>query len=218
MSAWEQVSSTYTEAATKALPLHRAVVFFTGFLVSLAVQQQTHLSLLETLAVVPLADFFTLDKGLLAKATFGNVFWAILATFAGVAFSKVSIRLAYGLVDRATGLSAKAAGLDKSWLSGLSIEERISALELLESGLIEPRARLRAFSGLSELLGGVGIIFFVATVWGNRIDGTVGTVALIGAFISQLVTIFIFLSDYYGPAMAKAHLQGRLAPNIEALN
>ena len=164
MSAWDQISSTYTESATQALPLHRAVVFVTGFFVSLAIQRQTHLSILETLAVVPLSEFVTFDKGVLSKAMVGNVLWALFATFIGVALSKGLIRLAYGIVQRATGAGTKAASLDKSWVVGLSIEERTSALELVESGLTEPRTRLRTLTSLNELLVGIGAILRISAI------------------------------------------------------
>lgn len=218
MSTWEEISSTYAEAATRALPLHRAVVFAAAFLISISIQQQTHLSALETLAAVPLSEFITFDKGFLSKSTAGNVLYALLATLVGVALSKAFTRLAYALVDRATGASAKAALLDKSWLSGLSIEERKSALELVDSGLTEPRIRLRALTSMNELLVGIGAIFTVAAFWGNVLDGAIGAGAFIGAVCSHMFTIHVFLTDYYGAALAKAHLQGKPSPHIAKLN
>lgn len=214
MSAWEEISSTYVEAATQALPLHRIAIFAAGFLVSLVLQNQTHLSALESLAEVPLSELVALDKGLLSKATIGNVLWALLATSGGVIFSKLILRLAYALVDKATDASAKAAALDKSWMSGFSIEERKAALELVESGLSEPRARLRAFTSINELLVGIAIVCLVAAFWGNRLDGIVGSVALISAISTHMVAIYVFLTDYYGAALSKAHLQGRRTPDI----
>ena len=125
---------------------------------------------------------------------------------------------AYALVDRATGASVKAASLDKLWLKGLSIEDRKTALELVESGLAEPRARLRALTGINELLVGIGAVCTVAAFWGNVLDGVVGAVALAGAVGSHLFAIYIFLTDYYGAALAKAHLQGKSTPHITQLN
>lgn len=218
MSAWEDISSTYAEAATKALPLHRAIVFGAGFLLSLSIQQQTHLSILETLAVVPLSDFSTLDKGFLAKATGANVMWAMLATLTAVALSKGMIRLAYGVVDRATGASKRAAQLDRGWVAGLPIEERKAALDLVESGLAESRTRLRAMTGMNEILIGVSAMFAVSAVWGNALDGSISAVTLIAATCTHLMAIYVFLTDYYGPALAKAQLQGRSLPRITSLD
>lgn len=184
----------------------------------MVIQNQTHLGALESLAVVPLAELITFDKGFLAKATVGNILWALLATSMGVGLSKGLLRLAYSLVDRATGATAQAATLDKSWLLGLSIEERNSALELVESGLSEPRARLRALTGINELLVGIGAVFIAAAFWGNMLDGIVGGLALAGAICSHLVAIHIFLADYYGAALSKAHLQGKQIPDITKLH
>lgn len=218
MSAWDEISSTYAEAATQALPLHRVVVFVIGFLVSLAVQHKTHLSAIETLAVLPLSELISLDKGFLSKATAANILWALAATLLGVTLSKGLVRLSYSLVDRATGASSKAASLDKSWLSGLSIEDRNSAVALMESGLTEPRGRLRALTGLNELLVATGSVFLIASFWGNMLDGAIGVTALVVAVFTHVFAIHIFLSDYYGAALAKAHLQGKPSPKISQLN
>ncbi|WP_332745164.1 hypothetical protein [Hydrogenophaga sp.] len=217
MYAWEEIGSTYAEAVTHAFPLHRAIIFATGFLLSLAIQQQTHLSALETIVAVPLSDLASFSTGFLAKATFGNVFWGAASTCAGVGASKMLIRLAYAVVDRATGASVKAATIDKSWIAGLSVEERMLALELVDSGMSEPRARLRAITSTNELLVGIGSICIVAAFWGNRLDGFVGALALAGAICSHLLAIHVFLKDYYGAALTKAHLQGKVAPNIAEL-
>jgi len=214
MSAWEDVGATYAEAATKALPLHRAVVFAAGFLVSLAIQRQTHLSILETLSCVPLTDFATFEKGFLAKATSANAMWAIGLTIVAVLLSKTLTRLAYMLVDRATGASKRAAQLDRAWLKGLSIEERKAALELIDAGLAEPRGRLRSMTSINELLSGIGIAFAVAAHWGNVLDGTISGVALVSAACSHLLAIQIFLGDYFGPALTRAQLQGKRVPHI----
>ncbi|MES2584319.1 MAG: hypothetical protein V4627_16465 [Pseudomonadota bacterium] len=217
MSAWEDIGSAYVEAATQALPLHRVAIFAAGFLISLVIQNQTHLSALESLAVVPLSELITFDKGLLSKATTGNILWALIATLVGITFSKGLLRLAYTLVDRATGASATAASLDKSWLYGLSIEERNAAVELVESGLTEPRSRLRAYTSINELLVGIGFVCIAAAFWGNILDGVVGGLALVGALFSHMVSIHIFLTDYYGAALSKAHLQGKKIPDIAKL-
>lgn len=217
MSAWEEISSTYVEAATQVLPFHRVVIFSVGFLISLVIQSQSHLSVLESLAAVPLSELVTFDKGLLSKATFGTILWALLATSVAIALSKGMLRLAYKLVDRATGAGEKAASLDRSWIAGLSIEERNSALELVESGLPEPRARLRAYTSINELLVGIGFIFSVAAYWGNILDGIAGIVAFAAGLFSHMIAIHIFLSDYYGAALSKAHLQGKAIPDIERL-
>lgn len=214
MAAWEEISSTYAEAATRALPLHRFLIFATGFLVSLGVQQQTHLSILETLSVLKLSSLTSFDKGFFEEATVASVMWAIVATALSVIVSKGMARLAYRVVDHATGASTKAQNLDRSWLGALSVEEKKAAVELLDSGLNETRSRIRMLTGLNELLIGLFITFASALHWGNLLDGSVAAVAIIGAVISHMAAISTFLSEYYGPALIRAQLQGKAAPRV----
>lgn len=218
VSAWEDISSSYAEAAAQAFPLQRAAVFAVAFLASLAIQQQTHLSVLETLAVLPLSEFTTLEKGFLAKSSAGNVLWALLATLLAVVVSWLFSRLAYSLVDKATGATARAKAADKSWLSELSIDDRKAALEIVESGLIEPRTRLRSLVSTNELLSGVAVVLLTAGYWGNVLDYAVGTSALVCAFFSHALSIKIFLTEYYAAALAKSQLQGKLPPLIGKVN
>jgi len=218
MSSWEDIGSTYIEAATKALPLHRAVVFVIGFLISLAVQHRTHLSALETLAVIPLLEFTDANGGFFSKSTVGNVLWAFSSTLAVIFLSKIFIRLAYELVDRATKASEKAKSLSGDWISSLSIEERKAALDLVSSGMIEPRARLQTLTAINELLIAVGVIFSVAAFFGGILDLSVGGVAFVSAFFSHVFSIKIFLTDYYGAALVKAQLQGRPPPHIRKID
>lgn len=218
MSSWEDIGSTYIEAATKAFPLHRAIVFFAGFLMSLSVQHRTHFSALETLAVIPLLELTMENEGFFAKSTVGNIIWALISTIAGIFLSKILIRVAYGIVDRATKATEQAKNLDGDWISSLSIEERKAALELVNSGMLEPRARLQTLTAINELLIGVGIVFSVAAFFGGALDFLVGGVAFVCAFFSHLFSIRIFLTDYYGVALAKAQLQGKPPPHMKKID
>jgi len=123
-------------------------------------------------------------------------------------------RLAYRLVDGATGVKARAENLDQSWLNALAVEEKKTAVELIESGLNETRSRIRMLTGLNELLIGLFIAFSVAWHWGNLLDGLLAAVAVVGAFISQMAAIGTFLTEYYGPALVRAQLQGKAAPRV----
>jgi hypothetical protein len=102
MSAWEAVSSTYVEAATAALPLQRIVVFAVGFVGSLAVTTQTHLSVLETVAKLELSKLTSLSSGPLAQASIGNVLigfglvvlaWALSRSLLWTVFTLSTVRL-----------------------------------------------------------------------------------------------------------------------------
>lgn len=108
MSAWESVGTTYIEAATSAMPLHRALVFAVGLGGSVAVREQTHLSIFETLARIPLSDMTSLATGPLSKAVFADVLLGIALVVGGWVFSRLMLRAVFALAARSTNLWERA--------------------------------------------------------------------------------------------------------------
>lgn len=216
MSAWEDIGSTYAEAASKAIPLHRAAIICFAFFASLGVQHQTHLSIIETITNIPLAQLTSFDKGILSTTTAGNLFWSLAATFAAIAASKQLLRLSYNFVERATSTGGKFANLSTEWLNGLSVEDRKGALDLVESGLIEPRTRLKSMTATNEVLTGLAITLIVATRWGNCLDLALGAAAMGASLLGHYRSIRFFIDEYLGSALTKAQLQGRHLPSMSS--
>jgi hypothetical protein len=214
MSLWDSVSTTYVEAATSAFPLHRAVVFAGGLMGSIAVHHQTHLSIFETLARLPLADITSLTKGPLGKASVADVMAGVAIIIAGWIFSRLTLRLVFALASRSTDLRARVAEseaqapIDKEQ----SLADRQKAMELIDASLKEPRVRLRNLGAAAELTSGLAIAGFVAFHWGNVVDFLFAFAMLVTSVVIQTNSVRIFLADYFGPALFKARLQGKKAP------
>lgn len=215
MSVWDSIGTTYVEAATSTLPLHRVLVFTAGFVGSLAVHQQTHLSIFETIARIPLSDLTSLSNGPLGKAVFADVLLGIALAFLGWCFSRVVLRTTFALAARSTNLWERARTSTTNAPSDphQSLSERQTALELIDKSLIEPRARLRSRCAAAELLGGLGIGCLIGAHWGNLLDVLLGTVMTVASVGLQVSAVQLFISDYLGPAMLKAKLQGRKPPD-----
>lgn len=219
MSVWDSIGTTYVEAATSTLPLHRVVVFTAGFVGSLAVHQQTHLSIFETIARTPLTDLTSFSNGPLGKAEFSNVLLGVALAFLGWCFSRLVLRATFALAARSTNLWERARTSIANAPGDLhhSLSERQTALELIDKSLSEPRARLRSRCAVAELLGGLGIGCFIAAYWGNLLDSLIGTVMTCASIFLQVSAVQLFIADYLGPAMLKAKLQGRRPPDPTAV-
>ena len=90
--------------------------------------------------------------------------------------------------------------------------DRQAAIEVIDASLEQPRGRLRALNAFAELFCGLGIGLVLAAYWGNALDLLSG-LGMLGLGLT-LVTIAVrlFLSEYFGPAMVMARIQGRPQP------
>lgn len=214
MSAWEAVSSTYVEAATAALPLQRIVVFAVGFIGSLAVTTQTHLSVLETVAKLELSKLTSLSTGPLAQASIGNVLIGFGLVALAWALSRSLLWTVFTLGAKSTDLWSRvdAVKLPKADQPFMEPAERQAAVALLDSSLLETRGRLRAMSAFAELLCGLSVGCSIGFVWGNALDLVSGLCLFAAALGLHTAAVRLFLSEYFGPALLRAQLQGRRAP------
>ena len=219
MALWDSIGTTYVDAATTALPLHRAALFLAAFVGSVAVHKQTHLSIFESISNISLASFASLSSGALSGATLADVMTATAVCVGGWVYSRVALRSIFFMASRSTDLmtrivaAQKQAPLDPQQ----ALHERQKAVALVESSLIETRTRLKAMGAAAEFVGGVGLAALTAFYWGNVLDLTVGVAFCFAAFTLQVSTVRLFLSEYFGPALFKAHLQGKQPPSPTSL-
>lgn len=218
MSSWEDIGSTYSEAVTQALPLHRAVIFLVGFYISIATKNKTHLSAIETLAMVPLNKIKDFDEGFLSNAFVENVFFGVFAILFGVLLSKLMLISVYKLVQKSTKLAFRSKNTDSTWLNNLSMDDRKAALEVVEMGLLKPRSRLRRISTVNEILCGTAVVLLGASIFCGLFDFVVGFIFLVFAVVNHFYIIKIFISDYYGQALVASQLQGKELPSINNLD
>lgn len=214
MSVWESVGSSYVEAVANALPLHRLVIFLVGVGASLAVKTQTHLSIVETIARVKVADLSSLSSGPLASTTLGDLLLGIGAVAVAWIASRVAIRSIFALAARGTNLWARAteAVARTSDIRVDSMADRQATINFLDESLKETRIRLKGKSALSELTMGLAIIFIATFQWGNSLDLVCGTLILTLSVALHMSTVSTFLSDYFGIALYKSQLQGKRPP------
>lgn len=216
MSIWDSVGTTYVEAATTALPLHRVIVFGIGFIGSLAIKNQTHLSILETVASLPLNDLTSFSIGPFREAIFADVLVGIFLAASGWFVSRVLLRIIFGLAARSTNLWKRVTESELPIGRSQSLAERLQLVELIDSSLIETRAHLRSLSAGSELLCALVVGCLLASHWGNVLDVLGGVVSLATALIVNAASVRIFLADYFGPSLLKAQLQGKKASSLNA--
>lgn len=216
MSIWESAGSTYVEAATSALPLHRLVVFAGGLFSSLAISKQTHPSVFESIARMPIAEISNIATGPLSKATVADVLAAIAAVVGGWFLCRISLRGIFSLAAKVTDLQTRTHAAIASHRPDpkLALDDRKKTLELIDLALDEPRKQLRRLSSASEMLGGLSLVSIFSGHWGGMLDMVVG-VSLAAIMIGiQVASVRLFFRDYFGPALYRAQLIGKRPPEV----
>lgn len=194
------------------MPLHRLVLFACGFIGAISIKTQTHLSVLETLAQSKVMTFASLTSGPLASATVGDLLFGAGTICAGWLVARLLLVAVFALAARGTELWEKSKKAAQATQAPSSMQDRKTAIEVVDASLKEPRARLKAFNALSEVCCGIGIGLVISFHWGNVLDLTVGLALLALGFVLTMVSVRVFLFEFFGPAMVKAQLQGRPKP------
>lgn len=215
MSAWESFGSTYVEAATSALPLHRLVVFAAGFVGSIAVSNQTHRSLFETVARYSLSSLTDFKDGPLSTATFANLLVGAGLVMIGWLAARILLWLIFAAASRSTDLHSRAAAARSvsTVKAADPISDRQAMVALIDSSLEQPRAQIRALNTAMELSLALAIGFSAAAWWGNRLDAAIGFALLLVSVMLGVSSVRLFLAEYFGAAMLRAQLQGRRTPS-----
>ncbi|MGJ0223533.1 hypothetical protein ACQUZK_09045 [Streptococcus pyogenes] len=214
MSLWESVGDTYVEAAAALLPLHRALSFAVGFVVSFIALDHDYKSVTESLLHLPLDQFATLKEGLFADAVVANLVAGIAAVIAGWLLSRLTLRGMFAVVARATDYEKRVQeAYSTSAATGVStVGERKEALEFVESILASPQTGLRRLTALAELASALAVTLLAASYWGNLVDIVCGIAALAISSTFHFLAIRLFLADFLGPAILKATLLGKPVP------
>ncbi len=214
MSAWESFGSTYLEAASAALPLHRLVLFAFGCVGSIAVKHQTHLSVLESLSYIRLGELIDFKSPLLKDATVANVLIGIGLALAGWIIARALIWLTFTLASKATNLSKNIPQPPANAANGVLAPpaDRHQMVALIEASLEIPRVRLRAMNAFVELSGGMAAGCAIASIWGNAIDMVASIAFLLTAICIGIFAVTLFFNEYFGPALYIAQLQGKPPP------
>jgi hypothetical protein len=215
MSAWETFGSTYVEAATSAIPLHRLMVVVAGFIGSLIAPNLTHLSAIESILRINIASLVDLSAGPLSAASIANILVGVAFAVVAWGASRAIVKFTFYLAAHLTELEEKVKkAVETASFAGpeIAISDRQAMVSFVETTLELPRKKIRSLHSMIELAFGLGLGSLVASFWGNILDAVVGIALLfVGTFLSGL-SVRHFLSDYYGHAMFRARLQGKKNP------
>lgn len=216
MLSWESVEKSYTDAITAVFPLHRIVIFIFGFIITIGIKNQTHLSILETVANINISYFSSLSLVIKNFAIY-DLFFSLSMVFAGWLSSRIILRTFLYLAARSTKLWTKINSNQPQYDFGdeLKISERKEAVEWIDLITSEVKSRLKTINFNAETASGIGFGLLAAFYWGNILD-LLGFLVLfvISTFLS-LKSISIFISDYLGPYSVKVMLQsGQIKANI----
>ncbi|WP_428416821.1 hypothetical protein [Methylibium sp.] len=214
MADWNLLADKYAEAAKSVFPLHRLILVILGFLGSIAVQNQSCKSILETIMRWPLRELMFGGDGLLVNAVIADLFAGITLAVIGWMFSYGILRLVYWLAARSVDLPARVVKATEMFAKDTQrdADEIKSLLGLIDSMLEIPRKRLRAFNAGAEFAAGVAACCLVFSYWGNTVDFTAGIVAMFICLALHARAVQVFLEAYLGPALIKSKLLGKSPP------
>lgn len=215
MSAWESFGSTYVEAASSALPLHRLLSVASGFIGSVAVANQTHLSIVESVSSISLSSLIELQSGPFAHATLANVFAGVGLAFIAWLGSRALLRAVFAVAARLTGHHKRVSEVMAASKAKLTVPlvDRQAMVALIDSALTRPQAQIRALNAGMEFSLALALGFITAIPCGNFLDFSLAICIFAVSVYLAYTSVRLFLSDYLGAAMLRAQLQGRRAPD-----
>lgn len=210
---WDALGSTYLEAAGKALPLHRALLFFFGFIASLLICADCTLSVIQAVLRLEIKPLIFLDSEIYKGATILNLLAGCAAAVTAVVLSRISLRITFSAICKLINYEQRVdSAFRDSPFKTSPLKERKEALDFLEIGAAPLRNKLQFFNTVTELLSGAALVLLIAAFWGTWIDALAGFFLLMGLFIVQAFSIHLFLSQYLPIAISRAQLLGKPIP------
>lgn len=217
---WESLGSSYLEAATKAFPLHRALLFALGFVLSAIALDHEYKSIFESLANLKLSETISFQGGILSKSTVANFLWGFATSLAGLLTSRLSLRVIFNFANKMVPLRSKieAAHADSPFKAKpLTLAEKKEAVEFIDSSLLETKTQLQSLNAAAELCAGLFVALIVGSYWGNLIDFGLGMIFGVMLVSIQIKSLLIFLNEYIGGAISKAQVLGKSPPDLAKL-
>lgn len=216
MSTWDAVGSTYLDAITSTVPVHRLLLVLGGLIGTSVVRSPSHRSVVEGALKLELSALFPVIN----TATIADLMVAALLTVAGCIAARLLLRTVFELASRSTDLQRRVQSqIERTRVcQQIAADLRSSEVALLEGLLGAPRTRIRKMNACAETLCGFAIGLLVASYWGTVVDAAVAMALGLAAVFVHVMAVRCFLSEYFGPALLKAQLQGREPPTpVESL-
>lgn len=208
MPSWESVEKTYTDAIQAAFPLHRGIIFLFGILISIAIKNQTHLSISESILNIHASKLYSISE-LLKEIILMDLFFGLFLVFSGWLFTRIILRSFLCLAARSTDLWGKINSNQPQYNfpKTISISERKEAVEWIDFITSDSKIKMKNINFNSEILAGISIGLMIAFYWGNIIDFLAFLIIILSSIFLCLKSISIFISDYLGPQSVKSMLQ-----------
>lgn len=216
MSIWEDIGSNYLEAASSAFPLHRLAVFGVAVLCSLVADCHEYLSVIESLARMPVSEIIDLDYGPISELVVWNIFAGIFATYGAALAKHLITSVLFSQVAKITKFRDKTEAAVRAFPPSqlMSLKDRKRALEIIDAGLEGPKKNLKNFACIAEMFYGFSLVFLFACYWGNILDLMLSVFFGTLAIFLAIKSVFVFLREYFAPALFRSQLVGGRAPDM----
>lgn len=194
----DDLKDQYFDDIRALLPIHRFFVFALGVLCSLAVQNLTHKSLIETLLNIRLSTLTFDEGGVLESALLGNIAIGILLSTVAWGASSMLTQRFFTLVLQALNANQKIESASKNiraLLAGGRAQNK-EELTYFSNKSSDAGKKVRRLASLGEFSLGISICFSVGTIYGNMIDLLVSLIFLIGFFLGSFLAIHAFFSKF----------------------
>lgn len=217
MADWSDLSAPYSDAIARIFPIHRAVVFLGGFSASLSIEKSKD-SIASAFFSFKLVDVTGISTGFLKDSTGFNLIAALVAVLVAILISKGLVYVIFKIVNKSTNINNRIQAIDKNWANSLSIDDRKTALEIIDAATSDARNKLRTMAGFNELVAGFFAITLAASLCTGIVDFLTSLLLVVVSIISHAMSFYVFLDEYYGLAATKAQLLGKSLPKIEVNN
>lgn len=205
---WDTLKENYTEAISSVFPIHRFLIAMLGFFCVVAVEHQSHLSIVETLLRIKLASLSTEPGKILENTSVMDLSWGFMLSAASFAGYQLISQKMFSGISRTVNYKEKVDQKYEQfrWLSLLPPTDRNHALNRVS---LEKKRQQKIL--ISRAIGAeLAIAFFIAlsvsSYWGNALDVTVAIFALFVGIGIQANVVFVFFAKYLGPALEESIL------------
>lgn len=214
MKVIESIGETYADAVVGALPAHRLLLFCAALIGSMAVSENSNVSVLSSLSRIRLQELFMLKTGILAKATLSDIFYSISVVALGWLTSALLLRIIFAVAARVISFKQKIRDVlseGKDYVSA-PLEDRQIAIAIIDTSLSAPRSRIQRINTWAEISACIAMGLCMASRKTEMQDLWIGISFLLIALIIHVQGVRVFLSEYLGPALLMSQLQGKRPP------
>jgi hypothetical protein len=184
-----------------------------GYLAAIAVSDQTHKSIAESIAQTQIHHLLSFDQLQIRGITIAMLIAGIISTVLAVLIARVVLWLIFLLSCRLTNFWGRVdAQVTNKPFDSFPIQERQALATFIDATLEGPRITIRRYRVSTEVCSGLSFMFFVAFIWGNLVDLAVAIFFAAACIVQTVQLIRYFHANFFGSALLLAQVQGRPYP------